>query len=112
MLVSEVDRPVSGLYRLRLVKSGPWCAVRIWDSAERDEAGDLLEDECFHMLLNGREVDPFRFAERVNCFGELVTQAEYEYLLATGEWARTYAPDSPEAKPNESVDLGKAPPIF
>lgn len=112
MLVSEVARPVPGLYRVRLAKRAPWSAVKIWDEAEKDEAGDLLEDERLRMLLNGREVDPFRFAERVNCFGEPIDEAEYAYTLSVNQWAAEHAPDAPEAKPTEGVDLNSAPPIF
>lgn len=113
MLMSEVDIPVPGFYRLRLVKSGPWCAVKIWDEAERDpETNELIEDQQFRCLINGKEVDPWRYAERVNCFGQPIDEAEYRYMLDTESWARTYDPEAPEADPYRPVDINKIKPVF
>ena len=113
MPITEVDRPVPGLYRLRLAKDAPWSPVRVWDDAERDpETGELLEDENFRCLVNGVEVNPHHYAERINCFGETIDEVEYQYLLSLNEWAADHAPESPEANPLEGVDINTAPPIF
>jgi len=111
--VADIDRPVPGLYRLRLRKGAPWSPVKVWDSAERcKQTGELLEDENFHCLVNGKEVDPHHYAERITCFGEPIDQNEYDYLLSLGRWAADHAPESPEANPNEAIDLNKMDPIF
>lgn len=111
--VADIGRPVPGIYRLRLSKGAPWSAVRIWDEAERcPETGELMEDERFRCLVNGRDVNPDHYAERVNCFGERIDDREYAYLLSVNGWAVEHAPETPEASPTERVDLHKSPPIF
>lgn len=71
-----------------------------------DAVGDIVDDslvsgEAFkHPLL------------RLLLWGEPVTQAEYDYLVATAKWAMEHQPDHPMARPEQPVNLRRAPPIF
>jgi hypothetical protein len=50
--------------------------------------------------------------ERVLPYGFPIDQAEYDYLIAAGDYARAYEPDSPAANPTEKIDINKAKPVF
>lgn len=112
MQVNDVHIPVPGFYRVRLRKDAPWSPVKIWTEGETDEAGNLIEDLQYFCEVNGRSVDPWRYAERVNLSGEAISEADYRYMIDMGVWARAYAPDMPEANPDQPIDLSKARPLF
>lgn len=105
-----------GFYKVRLVKGGPWVPVHVWETGERDEeTGEPLEDIDSFIEVNGAVV-PFEkadfHAERINLHGVPIDRAEFEYRRDTRRWAEAYAPDVPEARPQEAIDLNKVPPIF
>ncbi len=104
--------PTAGLYRMRLVKGGPWCAVRIWNGFGNDPVtGEILE-RCWiwRAEINGREVVIDRAWPW--CAGHPITQPELEYLLAMHRHATKHAPHMPEANPREKIDLHKMPTLF
>ena len=59
MLTKDIPTPVVGMWRIRIVRGGPWVPVKIWDEAETDEAGDLLEDEKLMCHVNGTKRNPW-----------------------------------------------------
>jgi hypothetical protein len=73
--------PVPGLYRTRAARKGRWMPVLIEDISDRDPAtGELMEDQRFRVLIDGREAPIDRawpWAAR-----NPVTQAEYDELMA------------------------------
>lgn len=97
----RADVPVVGFYRRRLVKGGPWVAVRIWFGPPRDPVTDELLDRSprFQALRSGLEVDIW--AVWPECSGEPLTETDYYKLLA-----------SPSTDPLMPVNLNFAPTIF
>jgi hypothetical protein len=39
------------------------------------------------------------------CAREPIDQSEYRFLVASAEWARKHAPESPKANPRKPVDF-------
>jgi len=58
--------------------------------------------------IAGKPCDPLKIWEN----GTFSTRAEWEYLTADLEWAKKYAPDTPQARPTQAIDLGKQPSLF
>ena len=103
--------PQAGHYRVRRVRGGPWLpAVIWWHAGERDEAGDLLEDEGYRCEIDGSAVCAYRWW--VSVAGHPIDAAEFRRLSRLRDWAETHAPDDPYAAPGQPVDLNRAAPIF
>lgn len=108
---SQIDDPQVGYYRRRYVRGGQWIAARIWfHSAERDEAGDLLEDEGLRCEIDGKPCNPYQ--EWPNLCGEPISQPEFKFLSARRQWALDHAPNDPYANPRRPIDLNNQPPVF
>lgn len=88
MSVDDLD---PGYYKVRLYQKGPWVPVRVWLEGERDEAGDLVEDErlrcqwwpCMDDPFTVYEIDPF---EEVGIwirhyFFQPIDKDEFEWML-------------------------------
>lgn len=107
--ISAVE-PVAGLYRLRLRSGAVYSAIRIWHGQPLDpvtgEEMDRSPRWC--ALANG---EPVMFFDRIwpACTAEPIDRQEYDYLIATYEWGKTNAPDSPQANPHRKVNLLTAP---
>jgi hypothetical protein len=115
----RVKDPNSGRY----VK-GPRLGARIWrpcmcgpSSAETFEEHDW-RDGCdrFGPLtcdVDGVRQDPpvdrthVPMLEKVNLYGEEITEAEYCYLVDGAAWDRENRPDAPAANPTKPIDLLK-----
>lgn len=109
--MSQVNDPEIGFYRRRYVRNGPWVAARIWfHTAERDEAGDLLEDEGLRCEIDGEPCNPYDEWERL--YGEPIDESEFKFLSARRQWAIDHAPTDPHANVRRSVDLNNQPPVF
>ena len=109
--MNRIDQPRPGHYKRRLVRNGPWVPVRIWfHTGERDEAGDLLEDEGLRCELNGKRADPYE--QWVGCAGYPISKSEFEHMLNVKHWAEENAIDQPEANPRRPIDLGRMKPLF
>lgn len=100
----DLNTPVVGYYKRRLVRGGPWVAARIWqEGGERDEAGDLLSDERLLCEIDGQPRDaleqwPYLADSRID-------HAEYLYLLADSQHAKAHRVDDPKATPTAPVDF-------
>ena len=108
------DQPIAGYYQHRLVRGGPWLAVRIWHDVDRRDPDfpdeQLDRSPIWRAELDGREVEiekvwPF-------CAKRPIERSDYVYLLADRDHARRHRPDSPEANPERGVDLGSMRPLF
>ena len=112
MLISMTgDSPIPGFYQTRLVKAGPFVGVKVWfNIAERDEAGDLLEDEGLMMLRDGELVNPYD--NWVWCMGNEITEAEYNWMIADSDHAKQYRPEDAKANPRRSIDLANSKSVF
>lgn len=108
--------PREGYFRMRLVKNGPYVAARIHRPCQCTVNGPDEHDwrptcDRFRPLcatLNGKPADIWR----VWTYGKEVNRAEHDYLASLTDWARTYAPDMPEANPRSPVDLNATPSLF
>lgn len=107
------DEPQEGCFKRRMVKGGPWVPVRIWwHEGERDEAGDLLEDEGFRCLVKGRPESPYDAWVRLLPSPFEISEDEYHYLLRLCDWAEAHARNDAYANPRKAIDLNTMPPLF
>lgn len=100
----RVDEPQVGHYRTRLVRGGPWCAVRIFwlDPDNRDTLDRAHKVGC---TVNGEPADPY--AVWTYCAGSPISEAEYRYLRAVAS-----TPGQPEATPRRAIDPLRSPITF
>lgn len=115
----NMARPEPGYFQMRLTKGGVFVPARILYAPTRDpETNEPLERSWYwHGIING-EPDPKPMPSptdrvmRIWTGGRRIDKAEYDFLLADRTWAKQHAPDLPEARPNEAVDLAALPPVF
>jgi len=61
-MVKIAGEPQAGFFKMRARKRGPWCPVRVWlRDGERDEAGELMEDQKWCGEWNPDPHNPFAF---------------------------------------------------
>lgn len=120
MKARDISNPEPGLFRIRLVKGGPWVAARITHGPARDPVtGESLDRSPMWVgEIAGKPTGPaapcphaagiFQIWER----GEPITIAEYRHLCAVKDHADRYAPDMPEANPRRPIDLNLVRPVF
>lgn len=105
----RVDEPSPGHFRIRLVRAGPWVAAEI----RRSDEG------VWSAWIDGAAMEPANAdaalaAEvfRIWHYGEIIAEHEHAYLVERARWARTHAPDAPEANPTRPIRIGSEPPAF
>lgn len=107
-------------YRMRLVKAGPLCGIKIWYGPPVDPADGLPMWERPYMhrcAVNGVDTPIDDVAPWIadgtgdTTRGDEIDEAEYLYFVEQRLWAVTHAPDDPAAKPRSRVDLNKMPAI-
>lgn len=115
-----MNEPQPGLYRMRLVKGGPWVAARIHRTCHctvnGGDASDAHEwrDGCdrFPALqgeVDGRSRDPVSiWHSRI----ERIDEAEYRFLTDAAAWDRKHAPEAPGANPDKPIDPLTTPTLF
>jgi len=106
--------PIAGLYKMKLVKGGPWVTVEIWYGPPHDPATGEIMDRSFRWQARvdgGDAEDPLRRAWPY-CSGQPLTDSEFRYMRDTAKWAKDFAPDQPEAKPRDKIDLNRLSPLF
>lgn len=106
----KVNEPQPGYYRRRLVKDGPFVPCRIWVEEERDEAGDLIADQKFFCLVNGRAADAFDQWSWLA--SHPISEADYEFMTEDADWCRKYAPDDPKANPTKPIKARTTKPVL
>ena len=76
------------------------------EPGDRDDAGDLVEDDRHVFEIDGREVE----APGLIPPGwpwHPIPQAEFDFMADDARWARVHAPNDPKARPDEPVDIRK-----
>ena len=110
--LNALGEPETGLYRYQSKKGAPWFAAQIWfHTADRDEAGDLMEDEGFRCEMDGKPTDPYKVWWQL-VKGGRIDKKEYNYLTAMSEHVTDWDPGHPMASPFKTIDLHEQPPIF
>jgi len=97
-----VDRPVAGLYRMRLAKGGPWVPVSIEPYGR--------EFSALVAIVGDDRADLFTTWNW--CCGQPIDKQTYEFMIAARDWDMQYDPESPLANPRRSIDINKLPPSF
>lgn len=117
----SLAHPEPGYFQLRVRrKPAAWVPALIWMPCLLvfpEEDGDPPEHWCYgtdrgaRTLLahiGGKDADPLFVWER----GQRITAQEYHWRMSLRDWAITYAPEQPEAKPERPVDLARLPSLF
>lgn len=103
----DPNQPEPGYYRRRLVRGGPWVAVRIWRGFGRcPHTGDILERGWqLRCTVAGADANPFD--QWLWVCREPITEQEFKYLTDIKNYAVEHEPDLPEATPRSAVDFNK-----
>ena len=105
----DINDPRPGFYQMRERKGGRLVGVRIWiEPGERDEAGDLLEDEPILCQVNGVEADPWQVWPWCAKPEQEIDEAGYRYRLAATEWDERHG----GIEPGKTIDLNSTRPVF
>lgn len=105
--------PHAGFWKARLRRNGPWVPIAIWwHEGARDDDGALMEDEDWRCHVAGKPANAYRVWERHIPYARSITRSEYAYLTRLCVWARENAPADAYARPDQSIDLNRQPPLF
>jgi len=93
-----------GFYKTRLVRGGVFVPVRVAYEGDRDETGELIEDERLICEVNGEARDEVWARKHWPHFaGNPIPEADYRFMVDKAAWARQHEPDAPEANPYRAV---------
>lgn len=127
-----IDRPESvaiwpprpGLYRMRLVKDGPFVPVKIWfglpviDGEEQDRAPRWLCEIAGRTDFWEKDAGNYRCRCALDigrawpfCANAPISEQDYAYMLDHAEWSRQFKPSNPDANPRKAIDLATLAPI-
>lgn len=103
------DIPIAGFYKMRLRSGAVFVGIRIWfgpplDPVTREELDRSLR---WQALANDRDIDLSRVWPK--CADMPIDAGEYAYLTSLEQWGREHAPNSPQANPNQPINLLTAP---
>lgn len=91
--MTSPGRPEAGYYKQRMVRGGPWVAIKIWPGISLDEGAE----EQWFAMRNGEEVGIWDVWP--GCSGRPISRDEYETML-------------PHPEPGRRVEISKSKPIF
>ena len=102
------DVPQVGFYKRRLVVGGVWVPCRIWREAEKDfETEKPTGMDVILCEVNGK---PRSALQQWDTLARMpIKKSDYDFRIATGQWAREFAPDSSEAHPERAIDWNVEP---
>ena len=117
----DINTPLPGYYKTRLVKGGPYVPARIFRTCcctvngGEENAEHPWRPSCdrFPPLrgeINGEERNPFDIWSRLA--KHPITKADFHFMTDTRKWAEAHSPLMPEADPRRSIDLNTIPPMF
>lgn len=108
----DINVPIAGFYKSRMVRGGPWVPIRIWNGPPKDPLTGEELDRSWRWQAErlGREIDVFTVWPY--CAMHSITREEYDFLLADHKWAVEHAPDEPAANPKTPINHLKIKPIF
>lgn len=101
----DINKPVPGYYKRKLVKGGVFVPVRIQQVASQPDGSPVWVCE-----VDGELVDDV-FEQWVWCAPCPISETEYRYMLADSQHCKRYLPNDPKANPRKSVDMTKMEPI-
>lgn len=108
-----------GLYKLQLVRGGPWVAAQIHHSVAVDPVtGETLDRSWYWWAeIDGKvagDVSPTVSDDvwNIHLHGTPITQDEYAELTETAARVRASAPHMPEADPRKRIKLRELPPLY
>lgn len=118
MTPRDISRPRPGLFKVRLVKNGPWLPARLIYAPARDPlTGERLDRSWYwSAYVNGRLLaapspDPGRArVDDVWLSGRPITLNEFRFLQRQLAFDRHFAPAA--ADPRSPIDVRAIPPIF
>lgn len=103
--------PIPGLYKLRLVKGGPYVAAKITWGPPLDPIDGTVLDRAprWNAFLDGELIgEPGPCPHKSGAFriwpAHSIDQAEYDYMIAISKWAKANAPNDPAANPTKPLD--------
>ena len=116
----NIGEPRPGFFKLRKVRGGPYVGARIVHGPPTDPlTGETLDRSWLWetwidgALVRSPSPEPVKAGVfRVWYHGSEIPEAEYRYLIDDREWCRRNAPQSPEATPDQAVDLESMKPVF
>lgn len=101
--------PVAGFYKHKMRSGTHPVGVRIWFGQPLDpETREPLDRSLrWQATANGRDIE----LDHVwpVCGGTPITQGEHDYLKSVQDWGEHHAPNSPQANPNQRINLLTAP---
>lgn len=105
------SEPQAGFYKARMVRGGPWTAIKIWHGPTLDpETREPLDrSHRWQATRNGVEIDVWQLWP--GCSGRPITEGEYDRMI----WANLDAvlgDNDPLADPTRSIDISKTRPAF
>lgn len=105
----DADVPVVGFYRMSLVRGGVKVGIRVWFGAPLDpiDGTELDRSPRWQATANGKYIDLQRVWPK--CADDPVSEGEHDYLAGLQAWGKAHAPNSPQANPNQPVNLLTAP---
>lgn len=96
------EEPQPGFYKRRFDRRGVFVPARIW-LVQIVANGELIADEKLVCEIGGDRFDPFEVW--ISLCEHPITKAEFDHMMRVRDWARTCAPDQPEAAPMKPVDF-------
>ena len=105
--------PSPGHYETRLVQGGPMVSAEIFDNnPDRDDDGELLEDQILTLRLDGRLIDDYDKIEFYFPWLREIGQSDHDYMRDTAIYERAHNPDGALANPHRAIDLHTMKPPF
>jgi hypothetical protein len=118
VLVLSAGDPIPGLYRIRLVKGGPYVAARIEYGPPADPIDDTPLDRAprWQCWIDGEMIGADRDPHKAGAYriwpAHQISQDDYDHMLAISKWARENSPRDPAANPSRPIDLMTTPVPF
>lgn len=94
--------PECGWYAARVSRAAALVPARIYLKSVVDEAGELVEPEVLLCEIGDRPFDPEEVWPKL-CIRPIAA-SEYRYLMSLRAWAKSSAPDQPQAADGRPID--------
>lgn len=106
--------PRPGFFAIRLVKDGPEITARLYIPCPLDPefCGPLARSRHLLAEVDGAEVTPERWINRIWIGGREISAAEFHYLRDDAAWCRDHAPHEPRANPRTAMDPRRIAPVM
>lgn len=113
-----LSEPRAGYFKTRLVRGGPFVGaeIRYGPGSDPDTGEPLDRSWLWEALIGGKHVripspDPLKAGVIMIWESATeITESEFRFLTADAEWCAKHAPQEPQAKPKEKIDIVELPP--